>query len=287
MDVRKPRWDSGSFLLYLGLFTIVGSLTAAYSYLSHYYGDFAFVGWTLLMLAVLLVLALALRKRTPWIAGGVFAYLTVTAWGTFVGALFTWWGWGGEKTSSAFGGWHWVLWALILLVLAATFAALRTWHFPLLVFSICVLVWFLVTDVVSGGGSWSVVVSLLIGIAYFFVGLGVNRVYGFWVQLASGLLVGGSLLYWWHTSTADWWLIFVAGLVYVAIGTAIRRSSWTVLGALGLFAAATHFSIDWTTGNFSFFTGPTHVWIPIVVAAVLGFIYVVLGLWASRRTVAE
>jgi hypothetical protein len=173
---------------------------------------------------------------------------------------------------------------LLLIVLAATVAALRATKFPLLVISICTIVWFVVTDIISGGGSWSAVVTLLFGIAYFFAGLGINRVYGFWVQFAAAALVSGSLLYWWHSSTADWWLIAVAGVIYVGVGTLIRRSVWTVFGALGLLAAATHFSIDWTTGNFSFFTGPTRVWVPIVVAAALGFVYVVLGLWASRRT---
>jgi hypothetical protein len=57
-----------------------------------------------------------------------------------------------------------------------------------------------------------------------------------------------------------------------------------VIGAAGLFGAAVHFSIDWTTGSFTFFMGPTKLWIPIVVAAVLGFLYVVLGLLAGRRT---
>jgi hypothetical protein len=56
-----------------------------------------------------------------------------------------------------------------------------------------------------------------------------------------------------------------------------------VLGALGLIGAAVHFAIDWTTGSFTFFTGPTRLWVPIVVAAVLGFGFVVLGLLAGRR----
>jgi hypothetical protein len=285
MSVRKPRWDSGSFLLYLGLFTIAGAMSGAYSYLASQYGNFAFVGWTLLMLAILLVLAVFVRRRGPWLAGGVFAYLAVTAFAAFVGAVFEWWGWGGaDKSTGPFDGWHWVLWLLLIIVLVATIAALRATKFPLLVISVCTIVWFLITDFLSGGGNWSAVVSLLIGIVYFFVGLAINRVYGFWVQFASATLVSGTLLYWWHSSTADWWLIAVAGVIWVATGTAVRRSIWTVYGALGLFAAATHFSIDWTTGNFSFFTGPSRVWVPILVAAALGFLYVLLGLWASRRT---
>jgi len=151
VDVRKPEWTSASYLLYLGAFTILFAATAAYAYLSSLYGDGAFVGWTLLMLAILFVLAGALRRRGPWIVAGLFAYLSVAGFGTFVGALFTWWGWGGESGSgSPFRGWHWVAWLLILIVLAASLAALRAYRFPLLVLTVALLVWFLVTDIVSG-----------------------------------------------------------------------------------------------------------------------------------------
>lgn len=282
MEIRKPRWTSATYLLYLGAFTILLAATGAYAYLSSRYGDGAFVGWTLLMLAVLVTVAGALRRRGPWIAAGLFAYLSVSAFGTFVGALFTWWGWGGESgTGSPFRGWHWVAWLLIVIVLAASLAALRAYRFPLLVPTIGLLVWFLVTDIVSGGGSWSAVVTLSVGIVYFFVALGVNRVYGFWLHVVSGLLVGGALIYWWHSSTADWWLVVVASLVFVAIGVGVARSSWAVIGSLGLLAAAVHFSIDWASGGR--FGLPTKAWVPIVVGAGLGFVFVLLGLWGSRR----
>jgi hypothetical protein len=282
----KPRWTSASYLLYLGAFTVLAASVAAYAYLSSRYGDGAFVGWTLLMLALLLALAALLRRGGPWIAGGLFASLSVSAFGTFVAALFTWWGWDGESgNGSPFRGWHWVAWFLILVVLAASFAALRAYRFPLLVLTIALLVWFLVTDIVSGGGSWSAVVTLFIGIAYFFVAFVLNRVYGFWVHVVSGLLVGGALLYWWHSSTADWWLVAIASLVFIAIGVGVARSSWAVIGSLGLLAAAVHFSIDWASGGA--FGLPTKGWVPIVVGAVLGFVFVVLGLWGSRRPLPE
>jgi hypothetical protein len=285
VDVVKPRWTSSSFLLYLGAFTILGSMVGAYAYLASLYGDVAFVGWTVLVLAVLLVLAFGFRRRGAWLTGGLFAYLTVAAFGTFVAALLTWWGWGdaGNTDASPFHGWNWTVWLTIVLVLVASTASLRRYRFPLFVLTICVLVWFLVTDVVSGGGSWSAVVTLAFGFLYFFVGLATNRVYGFWVHVVAGGLVAGALLYWWHASTAGWWLLAAVSVLFVATGVGVRRSSWTVIGAIGLFAASTHFSIDWTTGSFTFFTGPTRVWVPIVVAAVLGFVYVALGLLAARR----
>jgi hypothetical protein len=282
VGVLKPRWTNSSFLLYLGAFVVLGAASAAYAYLSTQYGHAALVGWTLLMLAILAFLAVALRRRGPWIAGGLFAYLTVAAFGTFLAALFTWWGWGGAQ-QNLFDGWHWVAWLLVVLVLIAASAALALYRFPLLVFTIAILAWYLVTDIVSGGGSWSAVVTLFFGAFYFVVALVSNRVYGFWVHVASGLLVAGPLVYWWHTSTLDWWLLFVSGVVFISIGRAARRSSWTVIGSLLMIAAAVHFSIDWTTGSFTFFQGPTRTWTPIVVFAVLGFIFVALGLGAARR----
>jgi hypothetical protein len=236
VDVRKPRWSSASYLLYLGAFTVLAAAGAAYAYLSSLYGDAAFVGWTLLMLAILLALAASFRSRGPWLAAGLFAYLSVAAFGTVVGALFTWWGWGGGSSNgSPFHGWHWVLWLLILIVLAVSLAALRAYRFPLLVLPIALLLWFLVTDIVSGGGSWS----------------------------------------------ADWWLIVLSSVLFIAIGIATSRSSWAVIGSLGMFAAAVHFSIDWASGGA--FGLPTKAWVPIVVAAVLGFVFVALGLWGWRR----
>jgi hypothetical protein len=285
MDVLKPRWTTATFLLYLGVFTVLGAMSSAYAYLADQYGDVAFVGWTLLMLAVLLALAVGSARRN-WLVGGLFAYLAVAGFGTFVGALFAWWGWdgGGDNSNNAFfRGWHWLEWLVILIVLVATAFALRRTRFPLFVLSIAVLVWILVTDIVSGGGSWSAVVSLAIGFAYLVAAMTTNRVYGFWLHVASGLLIGGALLYWWHSTTTDWWLLAIAGFVFVRVGSILRRSSWAVLGAGGLLAAATHFSIDWTTGSFTFFQGPQRVWVPIVVSAVLGFLFVLLGLWAWRR----
>lgn len=283
MDVRKPRWSSSSFLLYAGAFTVLASAASAYAYLSTQYGDGALVAWTLLMLAILALLARALRRRGPWLAAGLFAYLVVSVFGTFVAALFKWWGWNNNQHDDL-AGWHWLTWLLVVLVLAAASVALSSYKFPLLVLTIAVLAWYLVTDFVSGGGSWSAVVTLCVGFVYLGAGLVVNRVYGFWLHVVSGLLVGGALFYWWHSSTVDWWLLFAAGLVFVGIGRATRRSSWTVLGALGMLGAAAHFSIDWTNGGFAFFEDrEARVWVPIVVFAVLGFLFVALGLGAARR----
>lgn len=254
-------------------------------YLSLHYGKGALAAWALLPLCTLLAVAFALRRRGRWVAAGVFAFSWVAVWAAFLGLLFRWWGWR-ISGDSLFGGWHWALWTLLLLVVAAASVLYRAFRFPFLVPYVLVGVWWIVTDVVSGGGSWSAVVTLAIGIVYLLVGVGADRgsrrASGFWWQLVSGLLVAGSLLYWWHSSESDWSLLATASVLYVLVAGATWRSSWAVLGVGGLFAAATHWTTEWVNAGFSIFA-PNRTWVPFVVLAVVGFFLVVLGLYLDRR----
>jgi hypothetical protein len=240
---------------------------------------------------VLLAVALVLHRRGAWIAAGVFAFGAVAMWAAFLGILFTWWGWNSNSGSSnAFGGWNWTLWLLLLLLIAAASAALRKFRFPLLFLYILGSVYLLVTDVISNGGTWSAIVTLVIGLIYLFVGMSVDRgprnPYGFWWHLSAGLLIGGALLYWWHSSEADWALLATSSVVFILLAGVTWRSSWAVLGAIGFLAAATHWTIEWVAGgNFSIFA-PDRNWVPMVVFAVVGFFFVLLGLyldWRRRR----
>jgi MFS family permease len=289
MEVRKPTWTTASFLLYTGGLTVLVAAIGSLAYLSVYYGKGALVAWALLPLVVLIAVAFALRRRGRWIAAGVFAFSWVAVWAGFLGILFTWWGWNIDAGNSAFAGWHWVLWVLLLLVVAAAAALLRVFRFPFLFPYVLVGLWFIVTDVVSGGGTWTAVVTLVIGILYLLVGVvvdrGSGRAYGFWWHLVGGLLIGGSLLFWWHSTEADWSLVATASVLYILVGGATWRSSWAVLGVGGAFAAAIHWTIEWVNVGFSIFA-PNRTWVPFVVFAVVGFFLVVLGLyvdWRRRR----
>jgi hypothetical protein len=219
-------------------------------------------------------------------AAGLFAFATVAMWAAFLGVLFTWWGWNASAGSNAFDGWNWTLWFLLLLVIAAASAALRAFRFPLLFVYILSSVYFLITDVISGGGNWSAIVTLFIGLVYLFVGRSVDRgphsPYGFWWHLSAGFLVGGSLLYWWHSSEADFALLATASVLFILLAGATWRSSWAVFGVIGFFAAATHWTIEWVATGF-FSLGSDRSWVPLVVFAVVGFFFVVLGLYLDRR----
>jgi hypothetical protein len=289
VNLPKPRWTSSTFLVYVGGLTVLGAAVGALAYLADAYSSGAYVAWAILVLAVLAAIAHGFRVRGRWAPAGVFAFATVIAFGVFVGALWSWFGWLSTNSESPFEGFHVAQLSLELLTLIAAAVQLRRFRFPLITLLTTSLGWFFVTDLVSGGGSWSAVVTLLVGLSYLVFGGASERPSAFWLNFVAGLLVGGSLLYWWHSSDWNWALVAVAALVYVRIGESVRRSSWTVLGAAGLLAAATHFTIDWTSGRFPFGDEDAsipRVWVPLVVYATVGFLLVALGVLVARlRTV--
>jgi len=304
MEERKPTWTTSSFLVYAGGFVVLGAALASLGYLASQYGKGAFAAWAFLVLAVLYVLAHAFRRADRFIAAGIFAFAAVAAWAVFVGALWSWFGW----LNKSFDSFSLGRLSLELLVIAAALDDQRRFGFPLLRLVSAVVAWIFVLDLLSSGGTWSAVVTLLMGLVFFGAALGSDQPSSFWLHLVSGLLIGGSLLYWLHSANWQWWLIAVAALVYVGIARATNRSSWAVLGALGLTFAATHFSIVWSRPSppgDQFFSpnssplsqataplllyGTSHVrvWVPLVVFAVLGFGLVALGLLARRGPATE
>jgi hypothetical protein len=304
VEETKPVWTTSSFLLYAGGFTVLASALAALGYLSSQYGSGGYAGWSLLVLAVLYAIAHGLRARGRRIAAGVFAFASVIAWTAFVAALWTWFGWlhvsGGTSLtadlngtvtqsghSSAFAGFSVARSSLYLLVLAAAWGGRRRFGFPLIRLVSAVAGWLFVTDVVSGGGTWSSVVTLLVGLAYLAIGSASDEPSAFWLHLVGGLLIGAALLRWWHSGDWRWALICVASLAYVAIAQSTRRSSWAVLGAIGLLAASTHFASEWTGGGFSLAgdggAADPKLWVPSCVFAFTGFLLVALGLRTRRR----
>jgi hypothetical protein len=291
VGVRKPIWTSSSFLLYTGGLTVFAGALGAVVYLATQFSQGATVAWTLLPLCVLAAVALGLRRRGHWLAAGVFAVGSVSLWATFWGELFQWWGWTPASTSGPFDGFNWSVWLIALLTLAAAAAALRVFRFPLLLIFVVIPVYYVITDFVSGGGSWSAVVTLLIGLVFLGVGAtvdrGPRRPYGFWWHVLAALAVGGALLYWWHSSETDWALLATASVAYIGIAARTRRSFWAVLGVIGIFSAAAHWTAEWTATPFTSTFGTPRFWVPPLVLGVVGFFIVALGLLAARERDAE
>jgi hypothetical protein len=217
----------------------------------------------------------------------------VIAYVSLISALLNWFGWGAPSTSSNFQGFHVAKLLLELLWLLAAVVAIRTFQFPLLAAQALLAGWILVTDVLSNGGAWSAVVTLFVGLCYLSVALvvdaGPGRPYGFWLHAGAGVLIGGSLLYFWHGGNVEWTLIAIASLVYVFFSQVVGRSSWAVLGVVGLFFASVHFILEWTHVQFLIFnggSGSARAWVAPLVLTCLGFLLVALGLTLGRRASA-
>ena len=284
--VRAP-WTSASFLLYAGGMAILLSVGALLAVLANDYADAAFIGWAALVFVVLAGLAHALRRAGRQISAGLFALSAVLTFVVLVGAVESWFGWL-ALTDAPFEGFHL---GNLLLALAAVVAALlarKQFRFPLLTLVALVAAWYLVTDALSNGGWWTAVVSLLFGLTLLSIGIGADRVHGFWVHVVAGVTIGGALLYFWHTSDLDWVLVALGSFAYVAIASGLARSSYAVLGAFGLFLVTTHFVLKWFVPFAVYFVGQEeppkeHPWAAALSYAAYGLVLMLLGLRIARR----
>jgi hypothetical protein len=178
--------------------------------------------------------------------------------------------------------------SLTLLVIAACIDDGRRFRFPFISLITVFAVWYFVTDLISGGGNWSTWVTLIIGLIYLAAAGATDSPSSFWWHLGAGVLIGGALLKWWHVSDLDWALISVAALFFVAVGYASKRSSWAVLGAVGLFLAGSHFAVEWSKGTTSILgVRNPRDWVPYAVFAFVGFLLVALGLRRAGREAGE
>ncbi len=247
MDARelKPIWTSASFLVYTGGLTVLLGGLLALRYLGHHYGSAAKAGWALLILVVLYAIAHALRLRERPLAAGIFAFASVIAWGALVVLTFRWWGWHGVDASESH--WSWARTAAILLVLAAAWDDRRRFRFPFIRVISAVLVFALVTSVLPAGGNWTAAWALIVGLSYLVVGSVGDKPSAFWLHLVGGALIGGAVLYWWHTSDAQWAGVLIVALLFVLVAYWTGRSSWAFWGTIGFFAATIHYVVGSAT----------------------------------------
>ena len=289
MEIIQPRWATWTFLLYAGGFTIVGAALGWLSYFSATSGKAGFAAWALLVFVALAAVAEWFRRTGHRITAGLFAFSAVIDFVVLIGALWTWFGWL-SVGSASFSDFSFSRVAAELLWVAAIVASLVRFRFPLLVAQLTLSIWLTVTDLLSGGGDWSAVVTLLVGFCFLgsalLVDLGSTRPYGFWLHVAAGLLIGGSVIYLLHAGTFEWILVSIASVVYVGLAQLFGRSSWAVLGVWGLLIAASGFTLEWTHVRISLFEpqgAGGRAWVPPLVFGVAGVFMVLLGLLAARR----
>lgn len=287
MQAIRAPWTSATFLLYTGALTVLAAAIWLDSILSDRYSSAGFVGWAALVFACAAVCARAFRGAGRPLLAGLFAFVSVALFAVAVAAIEDWWGW--LSHDSPLHGFHWSLLLLEVVTLIAALRALRIFRHPLLVLAAAGVGWYFVADLLSSGGNWTAWVSLLYGLVLLAVAGGVNRVYAFWLHVVSGLTIGGALLWFWHESDWNFVLVGLTGLVYILFGAGRMRSSWTVLGAVGLFLTTVHFIDKWfgDVNPLFFFFGvgeePKHDWARPLGFVVLGFVYVALGIMLRRR----
>ena len=301
--VRVP-WSDASFLVYTGGITILVAVLAFLSIESREHRPAGLVGWSALTFAVLALLAFLSKRAGRLVTAGLYALSAVAAFVVFLGALLDWFGWLPHLNGSLFRGFRFWLLVLELSIVVASAVALRLFRFPLLVFVVAGSAWFFVTDLVSGGGDWSAIVTIAYGLVLLGIALsldgGGSRIYGFWLHVVAGLTIGGGLLWFFHGGDWDWIVIGIVALLYIALGDRLLRSSWVVLAAWGLLQVTTHFAAKWETlSAFSFFPVSLVLfpfvgfnsfeqrhdrpWLAPLSYAILGLVFIVIAQQLARR----
>lgn len=244
----RPAWSASSFLVYAGALTVLVSLLILLGDLGDRHGSWGLAGWSALVLAILVAVAVRVRRDGRPLLAGLTAFVAVAVFGVLVGALLDAVGLLGS--SAPFDD-DLELAPLVVesAILAAALYAARELRFPLLMLAATAAQVVLVLDTVAGvlgGGNWLRWTALLLGL----VELGLARLldadesrrpWAFWKHVAASLLIGGALVTLLDSGDLGWVLIGLASLGYLALARSFGRSVWAVVGALGLFLVTTHF----------------------------------------------
>jgi len=291
-DALKPRWSSASALVYLGGGVVLVATVGLLGILGEDHGDWALVGYSLLATAAALVLALALEQSERAVPAGVLATVTVLFFAFFVGSF-----------ENAIGildidvdDYQPASLLIEALTVGAALVALQRFRAPLLVLPIAVTFWIAVADLGSLGswGDAGEVLSVLVGIALIAVAVAVDRAgrepYGLWLHVVGGLAFGGGVLALVENDLA-WVFVGLLSLAYVGASYVLARSSYAVLGTIGILATTTYFTLD----GFSILEvvlpigsgelgEPLDPWQVALSFAVAGLVIVALGLVEDRVT---
>jgi hypothetical protein len=253
----KPTWTSGTFLQYLGTAFALFSLGSLFGALQEAHGTAGLVGWSLLALVIAAAVAVLAQRRGEPIVAGLVAVIAVFSWAVFVASLLDLVGFdiSAEADTSSFfnGGLAFGMILLELLVIAGAALALNRFGFPILVLLVAAVAWYAVVDLlegVLGGGDTAIaILALLVGLAFVAIAAaadsGEPNPNAFWLHVAGGVSVGGAILWFWHTETWQWLLVLLVSLGYIFVARRLGRSSYAVLGALGLAGTATYFIEKW------------------------------------------
>lgn len=240
----RPIWSSSSALVYMGGLVVLFSTIGLLGISEDDGGDWALTGAALVACALAFGLAVALQRADRAIAAGVAATLGVVFGGVAAGAFLNAVG----ALEADVGDYQPATLLVEAVLIAAALVALRRFRAPLLVLPIALTVWVAIADLGSLGsvqdaGEW---LSVLAGALLIGAGIAVDRAgrpsYAFWLHAVGGLALGGAIAL--LAGDDAWGLIALVGVVFVAVAYALGRSSYAVLGAIGVLLATTLFAVD-------------------------------------------
>jgi hypothetical protein len=243
-DAVRPIWSSSSMLVYVGGLVALLATTALIAIAGEDGGRWAALGAAVVAAAVAFALAELLARADRAIAAGVAATLALLF---AVGAL--------GVVLDLVGAFDLTLddWQPASLVLEAgvvggAFLAVRRYRAPLLVLPAAVAVWVAIADLGSlvSWGDAEELLSLGVGAVLAAAGVALDRAgrpaYAFWLHTVGALAVGGAVVA--LAGDSGWPVVAAIALLFVAAAFALRRSSYAVLGAIGILVAATLFAVD-------------------------------------------
>ena len=303
--VRVP-WSSASFLVYLGGITILFATVTLLTFEAESHGSAGLVIWAFLIFVAISTAAFTARALGHFVTAGLLATSGVVAFIVFLGSILEWFGWLPDDEGGVFEGFRFWLLVLAVAAIIASAVALRHFEFPLLVLLLAASSWFFVTDLISGGGDWTAIVTIAVGLVFLLAGIAVDdgpsRPFGFWLHVAAGLTIGGGLLWFFHDGGFDWIVIALIGLLYIALGDRLMRSSWVVLGAWGILQTTSYFADKWSDITIAFFPvlylfpfvtlsglgdgfeeSNAHEWAGPLAFAVAGIVFIGIALRLARR----
>jgi hypothetical protein len=278
-----PRWSGATFLHYAGAVVVLLATLGLIATLSLSHGNHAAVasGWSALAVVLALAVAFVLRPRHAILAGlaGFLALLFVAV---LAAALVTWLGLAPDGAEFLQRDWEPGLYLVELAVVAAGLALLRWLAFPLLAAPVVLTLLYVVADVGAIVGVPTLLVAAF-GLALVLVAVAIEpHPAAFWLHLVGAGAFGAVLL-----QREWWWAVLAGSLVYVLVGRVLRRSSYAVLAAVGIFLVASHWigtSVERGSGFAPVAPGfggePWHVALEYVAT---GIFIAALGLVASRR----
>jgi len=239
-DALRPRWSSESALVYIGGVVVLLATGSLLGILGDDHGNAALVGYSALATAVAVALALALQRAGRPVAAGFLATLAVVFFAVFVGSLETLIGILDENASG--DDWQPGFLLLELLTIGAALVALHRFRAPLLMLPIALT--FAIALIDLGAPEYMAIVAGLILVA---AGHAVDRAgrqpYAMWLHLVGGASFGGGVLAFVESDTG-WIIVGLLSVAYVAGGYAFGRSSYAVLGAIGILSTVTYFIQD-------------------------------------------